>query len=77
MVVTKENNIAERGLENMKEKGYGIHREGNIWVKTWKNGANHGNIKKKNKLGRKISKYKCSDVESCQHVWGKQGGRHG
>lgn len=27
MVGTKENNTAEKGLENMKEKGYGIHIE--------------------------------------------------
>lgn len=70
MVGTKENNTSERGLENIKEKSYRIHREGNIWVKTWKNGANHGNIKRKNNLGRKISKHKCSAVEAFQYVWG-------
>lgn len=68
VIGTKEkNNKAWKGLEHVKEKGQRIsHWEGDIWDKNWKNyGASHRNIKWKNSLGRKNSKYKDSEVEAC------------
>lgn len=67
VIGTKEkNNKAGKGLEHIEEKGQRIpYWEGDIWVKNWKNdGASHGNIKWKNSLGRKVSKYKDSEVEA-------------
>lgn len=69
MVVTKENNTAEKGLGNMKEKGCGIHIEKvTSGSRPERMELTTEIIKRKNNLGRKIRMHKCSDVETCQYV---------